>query len=242
MTRRNAPDWLTGWEYAHRGLHGIGVPENSLRAAELAVEAGLGIECDIQRSLDGCPMVIHDWELDRLTSASGEIEQRTNDQLQEIKYRKSDERIVALEGLLELVAGRVPLLIEIKSKPGYDVKRTCERVCKDLSKYTGDRAVMSFDPRVARWFRKHDPSTCTGLVMREDQQGETQTAWKRWLALAIAQPDFVAYHVAALPSPLATKLHARGMPLLCWTVNSPEARQRALENVDALISEGEGFQ
>ncbi|HSM54500.1 MAG TPA: glycerophosphodiester phosphodiesterase family protein, partial [Erythrobacter sp.] len=69
MTKRHAPSWLTEWEYAHRGLHGANVPENSLQGARLAVEAGLGIECDIQRSLDDRPMVFHDWDLKRLTGA-----------------------------------------------------------------------------------------------------------------------------------------------------------------------------
>ena len=77
MTARPAPDWLTGWEFAHRGLHGPGVPENSLVAAEGAIARGMGIECDIQMSADGVPIVFHDWELSRLTSVEGMVGAQT---------------------------------------------------------------------------------------------------------------------------------------------------------------------
>ena len=241
MNRRAVPDWLTEWEYAHRGLHGDGVPENSLQGARLAIARGMGIECDIQRSADDWPMVFHDWDIDRLTSDMGEFEQRTKDELQEISYRESEERIATLAGLLELVDGQVPLLIEIKSKRGYDVARTCLAVSSQLADYSGPHAVMSFDPRVARWFRKQSPGTCAGLVMREDEHGYTQQAWQRRLALWLAKPDFLAYHIAALPSPWVAGLRLKGLPILTWTVNSRETRIRALDSADALISEGAGL-
>ena len=241
MVKRAAPEWLTQWEYAHRGLHGRGVPENSLSGARLAIEAGLGIECDIQRSADGRAMVFHDWELDRLTGGRGPFEKRSKDELQTLNYSGSEERIATLPDLLGLVAGRVPLLIEIKSKPGYDVRASCAAVDGDLQDYTGEFAVMSFDPRVARWFRRNSPRTCVGLVIREDEHGYTQKAWQRRLAFWIALPDFVAYHIAALPSRWVDRLRRKGLRVLTWTVNSPETRTRALSRADALISEGEGL-
>ena len=241
MSGRAAPEWLTQWEYAHRGLHGSGVPENSLLGSKRAIEAGMGIECDIQRSADGQAMVFHDWELDRLTDAKGEFEQRTKDELQDLHYRDSEERIATLPDLLGLVDGRVPLLIEIKSKPGYDVRTSCAAVAGDLQGYTGEFAVMSFDPRVARWFRKNMPQICAGLVMREDEHGYTQMAWQRRLALWLAKPYFLAYHIAALPCPWVARLRESGMPILTWTVNSAEFRARALANADAFVSEGAGL-
>lgn len=239
--RRKALGWLTQWEYAHRGLHGASVPENSLLGARLAIEAGLGIECDIQRSADDHPMVFHDWELSRLTGEGGATEDRTRDELEQLNYIGSDEHPATLAQLLELVAGRVPLLIEIKSKAGYDVVRSCKLVADGLRGYSGHHAVMSFDPRVARWFRKHSPQTCAGLVMREDERGHTQRAWQRRLAYWIARPDFLAYHVAALPSRWVAGLRARGLPVLTWTVNSPETRATALRHADAPIAEGAGL-
>lgn len=241
MPERAAPGWLTEWEYAHRGLHGPSVPENSLLGARLAIEAGMGIECDIQRSADDHPMVFHDWELERLTGEEGATESRTSAQLQQLTYLGSDEHPVTLAQFLDLIAGRVPLLIEIKSRAGYDVEWTCLYVSRLLQGYSGPHAVMSFDPRVARWFRKHSPQTCAGLVMREDEHGHTRRSWQRRLAFRIARPDFLAYHIAALPSRWVAKLRARGLPVLTWTVNSPATRARALAHTDALIAEGAGL-
>lgn len=241
MTRRQAPGWLTEWEYAHRGLHGPAVPENSLEAARLAIAAGLGVECDIQRSLDDHAMAYHDWELERLTGTIGATGSRTAAELGELVYLGSSERPARLAELLELVRGQVPLLIELKSRAGYDVEASCVLVAALLASYRGDHAVMSFDPRVARWFRRHAPHTPCGLVMREDEHGYTQRAWQRRLAFWIARPDFLAYHVEALPNRWVAGLRRRGLPVLAWTVNSPQARARALQCADALISEGEGL-
>ncbi|OBV09932.1 glycerophosphodiester phosphodiesterase family protein [Erythrobacter dokdonensis] len=241
MSEGCVPDWLTRWEYAHRGLHGPGVPENSLAAAEAAIAAGLGIECDIQRSRDDHPIVFHDWELERLTGRPESTEGLDADTLEMLHLLGTDQHPVRLATFLDMVAGRVPLLIEIKSKRGYHVERTCIQVGRLLEDYAGPHAVMSFDPLVARWFKRHAPKVCAGLVMREDERGNTQTAWRRSLALWIAKPDFLAYHINALPSRWVAGLRARGLPVLTWTVNSPETRARALAQADALIAEAEGL-
>lgn len=241
MTARRAPDWLTRWEYAHRGLHRPGAPENSLAAAGAAIAAGMGIECDIQRSADDLPMVFHDWDLSRLTGREEATEALDADELETLKLLGTDQHPVRLATFLAVIAGRVPVLIEIKSKRGYDVDRTCIAVARLLETYAGPVAVMSFDPRVARWFRKRAPHICAGLVMREDERGETQTPWRRKLALRIAQPDFLAYHINALPNRWVADLRAGGLPVLTWTVNSPETRAAGLAHADALIAEGAGL-
>lgn len=241
MTARRAPDWLTRYEYAHRGLHSAGVPENSLAAAERAIAAGMGIECDIQRSRDDHPMVFHDWVLERMTGEEGETEFWVADELETLCLLGTDQHPIRLTTFLEAVAGRVPMLIEIKSRPGYDVEWTCIHVSRLLADYTGDHAVISFDPRVARWFRTHSPETPCGLVMREDEHGHTQMGWQRRLALWIAKPDFLAYHIAALPNRWVARLRAKGLPVLTWAVNSRETRASGLVHADALIAEGEGL-
>jgi glycerophosphoryl diester phosphodiesterase len=232
--------WLRQWTYAHRGLHDGERVENSPSAFLAAVEAGLGIECDIQRSLDDWPMVFHDWDFARLLGTPDQGEHCTKAQWQALHYADGEVPI-DLVALLEIVAGRVPLLIEVKSKPGYDVDWTCRRVVDALQGYTGHHAVMSFDPRVSRWLRRHSPHTVRGLVMREDGKGHTQSALSRHLALWAAQPDFLAYHVQALPSAMVCAARARGMPILTWTVNSPQARATAQAYADAPIAEGAGL-
>lgn len=241
MSARRAPDWLTQWEYAHRGLHGSGVPENSLAAAEGAIAAGMGIECDIQMSADGVPMVFHDWELERLTGAAGATASRTAAELQQLRLLGTDQHPFPLAALLDLIAGRVPLLIEIKSHARYRIAPSGAAVSRLLADYAGPVAVMSFDPRVARWLRRNAPEVCAGLVMREDERGDTQTPWRRKLAFRIAQPDFLAYHINALPNQWVAGLRAGGLPVLTWTVNSPETRARAVAHADALIAEGGGL-
>jgi glycerophosphoryl diester phosphodiesterase len=100
---------------------------------------------------------------------------------------------------------------------------------------------MSFDPRVSAWFHQNAPTICAGLVMREDAYGHTQTREAREEAFYEAAPDFLGYHVAALANPWIGELRGGGLPVLTWTVNSPDARTTALEFADALISEGEGL-
>ena len=239
---RPVPEWLTRWEYAHRGLHSPGVPENSLAAAKAAIAAGMGIECDIQRSRDGHAMVFHDWQLDRLTDAPGLTDEHTLEELEAMSLSANGEPIPSLETFLGCVSGAVPLLIEIKSKPGYDVEESCKAVADVLRDYSGDFAVMSFDPRVSTWFRQNVPSVLAGLVMREDEFGYTQSQEERETAFEKASPDFLAYHVAALSNPWVAELRGKGLPVLTWTVSSPEARATALECADALISEGEGLE
>ncbi|WP_379923190.1 glycerophosphodiester phosphodiesterase family protein [Erythrobacter sp. R86502] len=241
MNERRAPDWLTQWEYAHRGLHSAGVPENSLAAAEAAIAAGMGVECDIQRSRDDHPMVFHDWDLARLTGAAGATGRRSAIEIEQLFLNDTEHRPFRLAALLDRIAGRVPLLIEIKSRPRYSIAASCAAVRHLLGEYAGPAAVMSFDPRVARWFRRYAPKVCAGLVMREDERGDTQSPWRRTLALRIAQPDFLAYHIDALPSRWVAGLRAEGLPVLTWTVNSPETRARARAHADALIAEGAGL-
>ena len=234
-------EWLGRYGYAHRGLHGEGVPENSLAAFGLAMERGMGIECDIQRSRDGEAMLLHDWELERLTGVVGPTDGYDAADLAQIAYTDSEHRIARLADLLELVAGAVPILIEIKSRARYDVKRSCAAVARSLQGYRGQVAVMSFDPRVARWFRRHYPGPIRGLVMKETPDGPTPKLWQRHLALYHARPEFLAYDIRALPNRLVGRAKARGLPIATWTVNSPEKRERALRHADALIAEGEGL-
>ena len=231
--------WLARWAYAHRGLHEEGRVENARAAFAAAIAAGVGIECDIQRSADNVPMVFHDWDFKRLIGRPERAEALTAAEWRELSYLEHEDAPMDLSELLEMVGGQVPLLIEIKSRRGYDVETTCLKVRDVLEGYDGHHAVMSFDPRVSRWLRRHSPETVRGLVMREDEKGHTQTAVSRRMALWIAKPDFMAYHIDALPSDWVAGLRAGGMPVTTWTVKSEEERARARACADAPIFEGE---
>ncbi|NBT30351.1 MAG: phosphodiesterase, partial [Rhodobacteraceae bacterium] len=141
---------------AHRGYHDktAGRPENSIAAAQAAIDAGYGIECDVQLSTDGVAMVFHDYDLFRLTPEKGVISRRTSQELQAIPLRHGTEGIPTLRQFLDCVAGRVPLLIEIKDQDGQmgpNVGALECAVVADLAGYAGPVAVMSFNPHsVAR--------------------------------------------------------------------------------------------
>lgn len=235
--------WLRGWTYAHRGFHGVGVPENSLSAFALAVERGLGIECDVQRTSDGLAVVFHDWKLDRMTARKGRVVDHSAAQLQEMALAGSQggDLIPGLGPMLELVAGRVPVLIEIKSRREMHVVPLCLAVRRMLEGYRGQVAVMSFDPRVSRWFKRHSPHVVHGLVMTEEGGGTLLARLRRHLALWHAKPDFIACDVRDLPSRFAASQRRRGIPLVTWTVSSADLASRAATHADAPIAEGGGI-
>src|SRR6187551_2779559 len=159
--------WLRGRIYAHRGVHGQGLVENSPSAFAAAIDAGVGIECDVQISADDCAMVFHDAELERLTGESGTVAARSASQLADLTLRGAADHIPSLHDLLTQVCGRVPLLIEIKSRAGLPVAAVCRAVRDSLAGYRGEHAIMSFDPRVPGWFSRQAPATVRGLVMTE---------------------------------------------------------------------------
>ena len=234
--------WLGSCAYAHRGLHQPGVPENSLTAFRAAIERGMGIECDVQRSSDGQAVVFHDFELDRLTAQTGPVMARTGDELARIELAGSQDRIPALRRMLDEVAGRVPVLIEIKSNRGSfkHVGALCQAVRRVLEGYSGHHAIMSFDPRAVRWFAERSPLTVRGLVVSEENAKALGGMIRRRLSLWAAKPDFLAYDIRDLPSRFAAGQRARGLPVLTWTVRSAEHRDRAALHADAPIAEGAG--
>jgi glycerophosphoryl diester phosphodiesterase len=231
--------WLIGARFAHRGLHSATVPENSPAAFVAALDSGLGIECDIQRSRDGQAMVFHDFELDRLTGERGPIDGRTAQELGRTTL-SNGEGIPTLRQLLDRVAGKVPLLIEVKTRRERPVAALCLAVKRSLEGYLGPHAVMGFDPRVSRWFARQSPFTVRGLVISEGDDRALSGAIKRRLSLWSARPDFLAYDIRDLPSRLASAQRARGLPVATWTVRTPEQRERAAAHADAPIAEGAG--
>lgn len=240
-----APDparvaFLSQRPYAHRGLHGGGVIENSRAAFAAAIAGGFGIELDVQMSRDGEALVFHDATLERLTDAEGAVADRRSDELVAILLKGSVERIPRLVEILGLVAGRVPLLIEIKVKHA-PVGPLCLAVRRSLEGYRGDVAVMSFHPDVGRWFREHAPRLTRGLVVTEGRQKGIDVAIRggfiRAMSLFRAKPDFLAYDIGNLPSGFAARQRGRGLPVLTWTVRTGEQEGVAARHADEIIFE-----
>jgi glycerophosphoryl diester phosphodiesterase len=244
---RDALDWLKR-PIAHRGLHDEtkGIVENSASAIEAAIAKGYAIEVDLQCAAHGAPIVFHDRTLDRLTAERGPVADRDVAALCGIPLRNSKDSILSLEGLLGIVGGRVPLLIEVKSTWGDD--HTYERnIAAALAAYKGHVAVMSFDPECVAAFRRVAPSLPRGLIAErfEDKHywlelpaGQRFTM-RHLLTAAMARPNFIAYDIRALPA-LAPGI-ARdvfGLPLLTWTVRSEADKANARLFADAMIFEG----
>ena len=235
--------WLTAQPYAHRGLHdsAAGVIENTPTAFRLAVEAGYGIECDVQISADGEAMVHHDFILGRLTRGNSRLDERSTADLKAIEFFATADRMLTLGELCDLVAGRAPMLVELKSRFNGD-ERVAQRTAAVLTGYAGPVAAMSFDPSLIAAVRRLAPSLTRGLVAQRRESDDPGRAMSRLgyaRALLAACPQFLAYRVKDLetfPPRAARSLLRR--PVLTWTVRTPEQRKAAISHADQMIFEG----
>ena len=234
---------------AHRGLHDRtkGIIENSASAVRAAMGKGLAIEVDLQCAKDLMPVVFHDATLDRLTNETGPVSAHSAEALSSTLLRNSQDRILTLPALLNIVNGYVPLLLEVKSTWTREGKFEAN-IATILAAYKGPVAVMSFDPYALQSFRETAPNLPRGLVAErffDDEQAWPQLGfWQRFamrnlFTAAIARPHFIAYDIRALPAlaPLVAKV-LFGLPLLTWTVHTEEERERAMRYADAMIFEG----
>jgi glycerophosphoryl diester phosphodiesterase len=231
---------LRSHDIAHRGLWGPGVPENSLAAAAAAIRGGFGIECDVRLSRDGTVIVFHDSDTLRMTGLAGRIAHLATHEIVSRRFSGSDEHIPTLAQLLALIAGRVPLLIEIKTDTLAQAAPLCLAVRRALEGYRGPAAVMGFSPQIGHWFATHAPKVPRGLVMTEHRDTRIETlrdAVLRRLAVRRARPDFLAYDVRFLPSSLPAALRSRGLPVLSWTVRTPQDREIVARYADRPIFE-----
>jgi glycerophosphoryl diester phosphodiesterase len=243
-----APDWLTARPVAHRGLHdrAHGIVENMPGAVQAAIDGNFAIEVDLQLSADGEAMVHHDDELGRLTEGSGALRDMTAAELRAIRFKDTAERMMSLGDLCALVGGRAPLLIEVKSHFDGD-RKLVARMAELLTCYRGPAVGMSFDPDQLLALREQMPELPRGIIAQrsyDDDYWNKLTPAQRDSMLHLrhafrTRPHFVAFSVKQLPA-LAPSLarHLFGLPLLTWTVRTPEQRDRAARYADQMIFEG----
>ncbi|QFR32180.1 glycerophosphodiester phosphodiesterase family protein [Ancylobacter sp. TS-1] len=244
----NAPAWLTACPVAHRALHDAarGVIENTPSAVDAALARGYAIEVDIQLSADGEALVFHDDTLERLTTATGPAAALTAAALKALDLRDTGDRMMTLGELLARVGGRVPLVIELKSRFDGDTA-VAARAAEILAGYDGPAALMSFDPDLVAAVRRLAPHIPRGITMEhryDDPEWDflspaTKFAWGNLLHFPRTRPDFVAHYVRELPSTaVSLARHAVALPLLTWTVRTPEDRAVAARHADQMIFEG----
>lgn len=235
---------------AHRGLHDAraGRIENTQAAFEAAIAKDYGIECDLRPAAGGLPIVFHDETLDRLVAGKGAVARLTPSDLKHLRYKAADTQIMTFAEFLELVDGRVPLLVEIKSEWTPPDKAFLGKIARLAQGYNGPVALMSFDPGVMTMMRHLAPSIPRGIV-----SGTYRGAgwWNRKLPKSSARdlrdllcsgpaaPDFYAYQIAALPTPVTRYVReVAGLPLFTWTVRTAKERALAHRWADAAIFEG----
>jgi glycerophosphoryl diester phosphodiesterase len=243
-----SPDWLTTRPVAHRGLHtnSAGVVENTASAFRAAIDGGFAIEIDLQITSDGEAMVHHDFALGRLTLGTRQLAAMTAAGLRDVPFKDTPDRMMTLGEFLALVAGRVGLFIELKSRFDGDM-RLVQRAAEVLKTYSGPAALMSFDPAPIIALRELAPGITRGIVAERhytDADWQTLTgSQKRSLAFLLhgprSRPHFIAYHIDDLPQvgPSVARNLFR-LPLLTWTVRTDAQRARAERYADQMIFEG----
>lgn len=232
--------WLVDAPIAHRGLHGDKVPENSLPAFQAAMQAGYAIELDVRLTADEVPVVFHDARLDRLTEATGPLADQPWSRVGELRLEGSKPTVPSLQAALDMIAGQVPVLVEIKNwgAPG----QLEARVGELLAGYQHPVAVQSFNPRSLGWFARKLPGLPRGQVAgsldRVDIEGWKRFLLQRLLLNWMSRPAFIAYEHTALPYGPVALARGLGLPVVAWTVTTPEQGARVAPHVDNVIFEG----
>ncbi len=228
-------------DYAHRGLHGGAVPENSMAAFRKAVEAGYGIELDVQLSRDGEVMVFHDYTLARMTGKKEKLSSLTAAELQALRLNKTRETIPTLRQVLLLVEGKVPLLVELKGERLNTA--LCEKTAALLRNYGGPYCVESFNPLLLRAMKKRLPDVFYGQLYTNICRDKDKYSLLNLLLTAmslniLARPDFLAYNKLdreSLPVRLVERLYQ--LPRFVWTVKTEEELQTAKKLGEHIIFE-----
>jgi glycerophosphoryl diester phosphodiesterase len=256
LTPVNAPDWLVERPIAHRGLHdeASGVIENTLRAAEAAIAGGFAIECDIQLSADGEGIVFHDETLDRLAGASGPISAKSAAEIASVRIKGAGEPPPTFAAFLDTVAGRTPIICELKSRFDGDW-RIADRAAALAATYGGPLAFKSFDQDLAAYLRLRRPhmrpprGPCPiGILAQASYDdpiwdfltAEQKRDWTDFDHYDLARPDFLSWNVDALPHkiPFLVK-QLTGAPVLAWTVRTAEQREAAHKWADQIVFDGD---
>ncbi|MEM7296337.1 MAG: glycerophosphodiester phosphodiesterase family protein [Pseudomonadota bacterium] len=234
--------------FAHRGLHGLGAPENSVEAIQAAIEAGYGIEIDVQLSADGVAIVFHDYELRRLTGIEGWMRKTASSEVSDLTLLGGSSAPPMLSDALSLIAGRVPLLVEIKDQDGRlgrEIGPLEKAVAAALGEYAGPVAVMSFNPHSMAEMARLAPEVPRGLVTDPFEAHD-------WLLVPAARrqelaeiPDaarvgasFVSHNRAHLSAAAVAKAKAAGLAICCWTVRSEAEAREARVVADQITFEG----
>jgi glycerophosphoryl diester phosphodiesterase len=228
--------WLTARPIAHRGYHDLNRTrwENTLSAFDAAIEKNFAIECDVHLTADGVPVVFHDDDLLRLAGQDGYVWQRTAAEMGALSIGGTADHAPTLSAMLERVAGRVPLVVELKGVPGHD-EGLVARVAELLRGYRGPAAIMSFD----HWLIRQFPTQAAGIPAGLTACGQKQSEIEAHFSMLGNGISFVSYGVFDLPSPFIRFVRERlAMPVITWTVRKPSEVAQTIAEADQMTFEG----
>jgi glycerophosphoryl diester phosphodiesterase len=245
----STPSWLVAKPIAHRGLHNKaeGIIENTISAAEAAIARGFPIELDVQLTADNEAVVFHDFELGRLTGETGLLVERRISALTGIGISGAakGDKIPSFKDYLSTIAGRTPLVIEIKSKFNGDMRLT-KRVIEILAEYNGPFVVKSFDPDIVAYLRENAPRITRGFIGELEYASksdsfltpEAKHRMANLLHFSETQPHFLSWRVKDIPCASTHLSRILGnLPVMTWTVRNPEDRAKAEKHADQMVFE-----
>lgn len=232
----------------HRGLHdkSQGRVENCESAFQAAIDAGFAIECDVRLSADNQVVVFHDDTLGRLTQNKAAVRDLSIAELKKIPFNDGPDRIQTLQELLEQVSEKVPLIIELKSQWDGD-EGLALRVAETIGTYFGPVATMSFDPVLVRSSQRWLPNVPSGIVSEHYQNTDEWRFLSRFQRFKLSKmlhwpqtkPDFISYSIDDLPNRSVSLFeNLMSVPVICWTVRTPEQAAKAAKICDQITFEG----
>jgi len=229
--------WIASCPIAHRGLFGENIPENSLAAFKNAIKNKCPIELDVTHIADGTPVVFHDEKLARMTGRDGFIANTSLEELSKITLLGSKEKIPTLAQALEVISGKVPILIEIKNygNPGIIEKA----VWKCLQGYKGEYAIISFNPFCLEWFKRNAPNIKRGQLSsffkEKEITGLRRFTLKRMLLnKKVSEPNFIVYKADDMPNKYVKKYFGK-IPVIAYVIRNEEEEKRIENYCDNII-------
>lgn len=232
---------LSGIRVAHKGLHDMdaGIPENTIIAIEKAVQKNYPIEIDIHLTKDKKIVVMHDDNLLEMIGVDKKIKNMTYEEMSKYNIKNSNQKIPLLEDVLNIVQGKVLIIIELKTY--YNIGPLERELVKVLREYKGEVAVQSFNPFCLAWFKKNSPEYMRGLLSSDFtfqrysfvKRVILKNLWFSW----VGKPDFVAYEISALNEKLVSKIRKMEAKVIGWTIDDEEKAQKAEKLCDGIIFE-----
>lgn len=217
--------WLKHDLIAHRGLHqkDDSVIENSMTAFKEALKGNYSIECDINVLKDGTVVVFHDKDFLRLCQKDLKLSEVTYDDIKDFKLKGTDDHIPTLNEVLELIDGKVNLLIELK--PHGDNELLAKNLMKIMETYQGKYAVFSFHPKIVSWFKKHHPEVIRGQITEYFKSDTHMKPYMKYLMKTLffnrfTKPDFISYGIYDLPNQWADKAMKKGITVISYAAKS----------------------